>query len=90
MLDPVARPGSAEENTSRAEVLHSPRGVHTPCQLCGMCEYGYGCEGDTLRKPLCFYRLKELEDALLDLNLPDGQIDAITDVVQTWLKGSLS
>jgi hypothetical protein len=64
--------------------------VRTPCRVCGMCEYGYGCEDqdDKDRKPLCFYRLMDLEDALVDLGLPDAQVDAVTAAVQAWLKAS--
>lgn len=67
--------------------------VKTPCYLCGMCEYGYGCEDTPVSKlePLCFYRLMDLEDKLVDLQqesvfISDEQIDAVTDVVQEWLQ----
>lgn len=62
--------------------------ISTPCQLCGMCEYGYGCEDDKIKKPLCFYSLMRLEDELVDLDLSDDQIDAVTDVVRSWLNNS--
>ena len=42
------------------------RVASTPCKVCGMCEYGYGCEGTQPEKrdPQCFYRLTDEEDAL--------------------------
>lgn len=66
--------------------------IRTPCYICGMCEYGYGCESSPTneRKPLCFYRLMDLDDAMVEIqdvwSITDAAIDAVIDVVQKWLK----
>lgn len=63
--------------------------VATPCQVCGRCEYGEGCEDIPVadREPLCFYRLHDLEDRLIELPvlLTDDQVDAVIGVVRQWL-----